>query len=105
MKGADGMYYSREEAEKEYGQLSDFYKNDPKSKIWEAGAIGRFGPTFFSFDKIKIYQFWEDFPWNLTDEEIYIFTKEDPRMVALRGCEIVDGKLINHNLESRNDKR
>lgn len=72
----------KKEAEKEYGQLSDFYKNDLKSKIWEAGTIGRFGPTFFSFDK-KIYQFWEDFPYNLTDEEIYIFTKEDSTMAAL----------------------
>lgn len=27
------MYYSKEETEKEYGQLSDFYKNDLKSKI------------------------------------------------------------------------
>ncbi len=99
------MYYNKEEAEKEYGQLSDFYKNDLKSKIWEAGAIGRIGPTFFSFDKKKIYQFWEDFPWNLTDEEIYIFTKEDPTMAALRGCEIVDGKLVIHDIEGQNNKR
>ena len=53
-RGQMEMYYSKEEAEKEYGQLSDFYKNDLKSKIWKAGTIGTFGPTFFSFDKIKI---------------------------------------------------
>ena len=56
----------------------DFYKNDG-DKIWDVteNLISR-GPVLFSFDKKKIYNFWEDYPQNLTKEEKELFDKEKP---------------------------
>ena len=39
------------------------------------------------------------------EDKRYVFTKEDPTMAALRGCEIVDGKLVIHNIEGQNSKK
>ena len=60
----------------------DFYKNDG-DKIWDVteNLISR-GPVLFSFDKKKIYNFWEDYPQNLTKEEKELFDKEKPFWAA-----------------------
>lgn len=60
----------------------DFYKNDG-DKIWDVteNPISR-GPVLFSFDKKKIYNFWEDYPQNLTKEEKELFDKEKPFWAA-----------------------
>lgn len=70
-----------------------FYKNDG-DKIWDADdgspLVGRFE---FTFDKKKIYSFWEDYPQNLTREEKEIFDKENPHWAALK-CETEEEYLV-----------
>ncbi len=68
--------------------LSDFYHEKENGKIWsvyeydideEDGTIGpRKGPFLFSFDKKKIYDYWRDYPDNMTAEEVELFDKEFP---------------------------
>ena len=54
-----------------------FSKLHPDDTIWDVSyRIPREGPILFSFDKIKIYNFWTDYPNNLTPEEKEIFDKE-----------------------------
>lgn len=60
------------------GQLEDFYKKNPNDKIWWTGRMGYVGEVLFSFDKKKVYNFWTDYPQNLTQEEKEIFDKENP---------------------------
>ena len=71
----------------------EFYRNDG-DKIWnvddESPLVGRFE---FTFDKKKIYSFWEDYPQNLTKEEKEIFDKENPHWAALK-CETEEEYLI-----------
>lgn len=65
----------------------EFYKENKKDKIWrveeyEVDENGVAEPTIglllFSFDKEKIYNLWEDYPWKFTPEEKEIFDKENP---------------------------
>ena len=58
--------------------LSDFYKDEPNNKIYRVEDIGTVGKLLFSFDKKKIYNLWEDYPYNFTKEEKKIFDKEYP---------------------------
>lgn len=58
--------------------LSDFYKNNAGDTIWWADDDEMIGMFFFSFDKKKIYNLYEDYPWNLTDAQKEIFDKENP---------------------------
>ena len=73
--------------------IYEFYKDNSDDRIWkvthyrlydkEKGfADGNIdvilGEMFFSFDKKKIYNFWTDYPHNLTKEEKEIFDKENP---------------------------
>lgn len=89
------MYMTKEETEARYGPMVCFYKEDPDERIWHTYPMKEnFVTYFFSFDRKIIYQFWEDFPQNLTREEVYLFTKENPRMAELRGCRIIHGQLI-----------
>ena len=60
------------------GKLQDFYKQNPKDKIWWTGRIGYRGEILFSFDKKKIYNIFLDYPQNLTPEEKEIFDRENP---------------------------
>ncbi|MDX8417719.1 DUF7675 family protein [Absicoccus intestinalis] len=88
------MYMTIEEAEACYGPMVRFYKEKSNEMIWHTYPVKEnFVTYFFSFDRKIIYEFWTDFPQNLTGEEIYTFTKENPRMAELRGCRIIHGKL------------
>ena len=89
------MYMTKEETEAHYGPMVRFYKEKPNAIIWHTYPVKEnFTTYFFSFDQRIIYEFWEDFPQNLTREEVYLFTKENPRMAELRGCRIIHGQLI-----------
>ena len=57
--------------------LSDFYKNNPDDRIWWCSNLEKIGEHLFSFDKKKIYNLFEDYPHNLTQEEKEIFDREN----------------------------
>lgn len=62
--------------------LSDFYKEDGK-QIWQIDNLEKIGEFLFSFDKKKIYNFWEDYD-NLTAEQRALFDEEFPAMAVLK---------------------
>jgi len=58
--------------------LSDFYKKNKKDKVWWIDNLDSIGKHLFSFDKIKIFNLFADYPHNLTAEQKEIFDKENP---------------------------
>lgn len=58
----------------------DFYKekDEKNNKIWWTSKIEIIGELNISFDRKKIYNLFEDYPYNMTEEEIEIFKKEEP---------------------------
>ena len=46
---------------------------------WVEAPITRDGEFLFSFDKVKVYNLFRDYPWELTPEEKEIFDRENPR--------------------------
>lgn len=55
-----------------------FYKKNPTDKIWWYKDPDVKGPLQISFDKKKLYNLWTDYPYNMTDEEVELFDKENP---------------------------
>lgn len=55
----------------------EFYKRNPKDKIWwkKTKAIGNWE---FSYDKKKVFNMFRDYPWELTPEQKAVFDKENP---------------------------
>lgn len=65
----------------------NFYKEDEKNTIWRVEEYTKDskgnieiekGSLLFSFDKIKVFNLWTDYPNKLTPEEKRIFDKENP---------------------------
>lgn len=65
----------------------NFYKEEKNNTIWrveeytinnEGNMEIEKGKLLFSFDKIKVFNLWTDYPQNLTPEEKQIFDKENP---------------------------
>jgi hypothetical protein len=54
-----------------------FIKENENDKIYWVDTEED-GPLFISFDKKKIYNLWEDYPTNMTKEEVELFDKENP---------------------------
>lgn len=65
--------------------MKTFYKEDKDDKIWWVDDVGTRGTMEFSFDKKKIYEFYRDYPFNLTPEEREIFDKENPYLAKRFG--------------------
>ena len=59
-------------------ETGEWYKDEPGQKIWWLEVLNAKGLWLFSFDKEKIYNMFEDYPWNMTDEEVKIFDEENP---------------------------
>lgn len=60
-------------------QSNKFYKNKKTDRIWWIDNFGEtVGEFLFSFDRSKIYNMFQDYPYAMTPEEIEIFDKENP---------------------------
>lgn len=59
-------------------QSNDFYKNSPDDQIWWVNNPDTVGEWLFSFDKVKVFNMFADYPHNLTAEQKAIFDKENP---------------------------
>lgn len=55
-----------------------WYKYKKSDKIWWKDIPDRVGEWVFSFDKIKEYNMFRDYPYKLSKEEKEIFDKENP---------------------------
>lgn len=56
-----------------------FYKRKPNDKIyWYDFHERSIGTLIFSFDKKKVYYLFQDYPDNMTPEEVALFDKENP---------------------------
>lgn len=56
----------------------NFYKENKDSKVWWTSKINSIGELNISFDRKKIYNLYEDYPDNMTEEEVEIFDNEEP---------------------------
>lgn len=55
-----------------------FYKNKPTDTIWWVDNTDEIGVWLFSFDKVKIYNLFADYPHKLSAMERKIFDSENP---------------------------
>lgn len=60
-----------------YGKYS-FYKNRKKNKVWWVDNYDVDGEHLFSFDRIKVFNLFRDYPHALTADEKAIFDAENP---------------------------
>lgn len=63
---------------------SEFYKINSTDQIWWIDDQETIGLFLFSFDKKKIYNFFQDYPQKLTPAQKAIFDKENPRLAQLK---------------------
>lgn len=59
--------------------IREFYKRNEGDIIyWVWYTEQPLGVHAFTFDKVKIYHLFRDYPWNMTPDEVAIFDKENP---------------------------
>ena len=64
--------------------MGRFYKKNPNSRIWWfRKEEPDFDEFLFSFDKKKIYNLYEDYGHNMTDEEMKILNEDEPETARL----------------------
>lgn len=68
------MFYLTNENSNEY----DISQISKKSKIWSLDHKDTLGELLITFDKVKVYNLWCDFPNQFSQEEIKILKKEMP---------------------------
>lgn len=56
----------------------EFYKNEPDDVIWWQETPDTRGEFLFSFDRVTVFNLFEDYPWKLTREQKEIFDRENP---------------------------
>ena len=56
----------------------NFYHENPGDQIWWVETPDRVGEWLFSFDKVTMFNMFEDYPWKLTQEQKEIFDRENP---------------------------
>lgn len=64
--------------------LSDWYKNNENDSIWWRENLDAVGEFLFSFDRKKTYNFFRDYPQELTEEQRRQFEKENPELAKLK---------------------
>ena len=60
---------------------SDWYHQEPGDKIWWRDNLETEGEFLFSFDRVKEFNLFSDYPHNLTPEQRRTFDKENPYWV------------------------
>ena len=55
-----------------------FYKENPTDRIWWVDDPEVKGEWLFSFDRVTVFNMFEDYPWKLTPEQKEIFDMENP---------------------------
>ena len=58
--------------------LSDFYKQNESDKVWWTNDTEYVGRFLFSFDKKRVFNLFEDYPHELTQEQLETFNRENP---------------------------
>ncbi len=58
--------------------IYEFRKKNENDKVWWVDKLGQKGEHLFTFDKKRIFNLFEDYPYKLTKEEKEIFDKENP---------------------------
>ena len=56
-----------------------FHKNRKADRIWWVDNPDQIGVFEFSFDRLKVYNLFRDYPHALTPEEVEIFDRENPQ--------------------------
>lgn len=64
--------------------LSEWYKNRPDDQIWWRDDYERDGEFLFSFDRKRTFNFFADYPQELTSEQREIFKQENPELASLK---------------------
>lgn len=59
-------------------EKSNFYKENQTDKIWWVDDPDAKGVWLFSFDKITVFNLFEDYPYKLTKGQKAIFDRENP---------------------------
>ena len=70
--------YDRDDLEADGIELGEWYKDKPSDVIFWLEVLNAKGLFLFSFDQVKIYNMFEDYPQNMTAEEVEIFDRENP---------------------------
>lgn len=78
-----------------------FYKKKWTDKIWWVRNPHVKGPKYFTFDKKKIYSYWQDYPFILTAREKEIFDKENPYWAEFRSG-ITPEMIEKHSKKKKN---
>ena len=60
------------------------YKNNKSDLISYVDTGDTEGKILFTFDGVKIFNFWTDYPERLTPEQIEIFKRENPILAELK---------------------
>ena len=58
--------------------FNHFYKQNKDDIIWWVEKPGQKGEMLFSFDKKRIFNLFQDYPYKLTPEQKEIFDRENP---------------------------
>ena len=56
----------------------EFYTQKRGDRVFWVNNVDQVGVHLFSFDKERVYNLFEDYPHNLTEEEVAIFDEENP---------------------------
>lgn len=59
-------------------------ESDDKLIYWVDPEDNREDTILFSFDGKTVFNFWQDYPENLTSKQIQIFKQENPTLAALK---------------------
>lgn len=81
------------------GKEYPFYKDSPDNRVMWVDNYDTVGEHLFSFDGVKVYNLFRDYPHNMTEAEVAIFDSEYPEWAEFfkdRKQEIAPEPLESH---------